>query len=74
MKRFIVYIKLNKKYVESIVAEGVQFSNENVSLHEFMTTTILILDSIDSIYKHYEPLGKIRLKWLDFDSFEKIIH
>jgi|688.fasta_scaffold1275317_1 hypothetical protein len=74
MRRFIVYIKLRKKYVESIVAEGVEFTNENIALHEFLTTTILILDSMESIYKHYEPLGKIRIKWLDFDNFDKKVH
>lgn len=74
MRRFIVYIKLRKKYVESIVAEGVEFTNENIALHEFLTTTILILDSMESIYKHYEPLGKIRVKWFDFDNFDKKVH
>lgn len=74
MRRFIVYIRLKRKYVDSIVAEGIEFSNENVSLHEFLTNTILVLDSVDSIEKHYKPLGKIRIQWLDIDNFEKNIH
>lgn len=74
MRRFIVYIRLKKKFVDNIVAEGIEFSNENVSLHEFLTNTILVLDSIDSIEKHYNPIGKIRIQWLDLDLFEKKIH
>lgn len=74
MKRFLVYIKLKGKYAESCVAEGIEFNNENVALHEFLTTTILILDGVDSIYKHYKAVGKVRLKWIDLGFYEEIIH
>jgi hypothetical protein len=74
MKRFIVYIKLKGKYAESLVAEGIEFNNHNVALHEILTTTILVLDGIDSIYKHYKVIGKVRIKWIDLDYYEEIIH
>lgn len=74
MKRFLVYIKIKGKYAESLIAEGVEFNNENVALHEFLTTTILILEGIDTIYKHYKVIGKVRIKWLDLDYFKEIIH
>lgn len=74
MKRLLVYIKSSGHYTENLIAEGVEFNNENIALHEFLTTTILILDDVNSIYKHYGVLGKVRLRWIDFGNNEKNIH
>ena len=52
MRRFSVYVKIKGKYTEILLAEGVQFNNENIAIHEFLTSTILILDNIDSVYNH----------------------
>ena len=74
MKRFYVYIKFFNTDVERVVAEGVEFSNENVALHEFLTKTILILDSIKAICKHYSSAGDVVIEWVDFDEFNGKIH
>jgi hypothetical protein len=67
-------MKLKNISHETIIAEGIEFSNENVALNEFATVSILILDCVDSIHKHYESIGKIQIKWIDSELFEKIIH
>lgn len=74
MKRLLVYIKFSGGHIENLVAEGVEFNNENIALHELLTKTILVLDNVESIYKHYKVLGRVRVKWMDFDQFEKNIH
>lgn len=74
MKRFYIYIRFLDSDVEKAVAEGVEFSNENVALHEFLTKTILILDSIKAISKHYSSVGDVFIEWVDFDEFNGKIH
>ncbi len=74
MKRFIVYMETDKDYEETVIGEGIEFSNENVAVFEFLTSTILILDSTEFISKHYETVGNVKIKWIDYDLFQKIIH
>jgi hypothetical protein len=74
MKRLLVYVKFSGEPVENLIAEGVEFNNENIALHELLTTTILVLDNTESIYKHYKVLGRVRIKWIDFDDLGKNIH
>jgi hypothetical protein len=74
MKRFSVYVKIKGKYTEILLAEGVQFNNENIAIHEFLTSTILILDNIDSVYSHYSIIGTIRINWLDVNIYDKKIN
>lgn len=74
MKRFLVYVIIKDKYSELLIAEGVQFNNDNIAIHEFLTTTILILDNIDSIFKHYSSIGNVRINWLDVNIYEKKIN
>ena len=74
MKRFYVYVRMYNTNNEKLVAEGVEFNNENIALHEFLTQTILILDSIKSVSKHYSQVGEILIEWIDFDEYETKIH
>ncbi len=74
MKRFYVYVRMYNTNNEKLVAEGVEFNNENIALHEFLTQTILILDSIKSVSKHYSSVGEILIEWIDFDEYETKIH
>lgn len=74
LHRFLVYITIEKTNAERCVAEGVQFSNESVALYEYLTKTILILDSIDAIIGHYEEVGEANIQWVDLLTYKKNIH
>ena len=74
MRRFYVYVRLFDTNIEKAVAEGVEFSNENVALHEFLTKTILILDSIRAISEHYSSTGDVIIEWVDFGEFGRNVH
>lgn len=65
---------LERTNTEVCVAEGVQFSSENIALYEYLTKTILILDSIDAIKEHYETVGEINVQWVDLLTYKKNIH
>lgn len=69
MQRFYVYLRLkgvNSR--ETAIAEGVRFSNGNITMFEYITSTISILDGVDSIKNHYDVVGIPRIEWLDFDK------
>lgn len=65
---------LERTNTEVCVAEGVQFSSENIALYEYLTQTILILDSIDDIKEHYETVGEVNVQWVDLLMYKKNIH
>jgi|LakMenEpi03Aug12_release.lakeMendotaPanAssembly.Ray.scaffolds.fasta_scaffold585797_2 hypothetical protein len=74
MKRFVVYVRFFNTDVERAIAEGVEFNNENIALHEFLTKTILVINSIKEISKHYSAIGDVVIEWLDYDEFYNRIH
>lgn len=72
--RFLVYMVLEKTNSEVCVAEGVQFSNESVALYEYLTQTIVILDSTDAIIEHYDLVGEATIRWIDLLTYKINLH
>jgi hypothetical protein len=65
---------LDKHNGEVCIGEGIEFTNENVSIFEYLTKTILILDSADDIIKHYSSVSDIRIEWIDLLNYTRNIH
>lgn len=63
---------LERTNTEVCVAEGVQFSSDDIVLYEFLTQTILILGSIGAIKEHYETVGEVNVQWVDLLTYKKI--
>lgn len=74
MLRFYLNILYSGQILEECIGEGVEFSNENVSLFEYPTNTIIFLNSVKDIQNHYSSVGKTSIEWLDFNDFDKNIN
>jgi hypothetical protein len=74
MHRFLVYMIIEGKSDEICIAEGIQFTNDNLAVYEYLSQTILILDSIEALIKHYSSVGEVNIEWVDLLTYKKNIH
>lgn len=74
MHRFFIYMFLDNKKDEICIGEGVQFSNETVSIYEYLTDTVIIFNSIGGVLEHYSTISSARIQWVDLLTYTNKIN